>query len=107
MYSRVASGAAVIVPYLKKVLENKITIIDYERIRDDKDQMLVGSSKLAGSIGMFNTFRIIGEYLLLRRNMNTPFLYTGGSAYMHQDKQSCFSALQKIASIIDDLGGLP
>ena len=45
--------------------------------------MIVGSSKLAGTVGMFDAFRLVGETLLIRNKMNTPFLYTGGSAYMH------------------------
>ena len=89
MYTRVHTGAALIVPYLKTLIEKKICLIDYERIRNEKDEILVGSSKLAGFIGMFNAFRVIGEYLLLRRNINTPFLYVGGSAYMHRDKVEC------------------
>jgi hypothetical protein len=32
---------------------------------------------------MFNTFRYIGDYLLLIRKINTPFLYSNGNAYMH------------------------
>jgi hypothetical protein len=85
MYSRVHTGAELIIPYLKALLDKKITLVDYEKIRNEKDEMIVGSSKLAGCVGMFNVFRMIGELLLLRRNMNTPFLYTGGSAYMHKD----------------------
>ena len=57
--------------------------MDYEKIRDEKDKMIVGSSKLAGTVGMFDAFRLVGETLLIRNKMNTPFLYTGGSAYMH------------------------
>ena len=83
MYTRVHTGAELIVPYLKTLIDKKITLIDYEKIRNEKDEIVVGSSKLAGTVGMFNIFRILGEYLLLRENLNTPFLFTGGSAYMH------------------------
>ena len=69
--------------------------------------MIVGSSKLAGTVGMFNIFWMIGELLLMRKNMNTPFLYTGGSAYMHKDKASCYEALKKLAYNIKQVGGLP
>lgn len=37
MYTRVHTGAALIVPYLKALIDKKITLIDYEKIRDDKD----------------------------------------------------------------------
>ena len=86
MYTRVHTGAPSIVNYLHGLLEKNVTLIDYEKIRGDRDQILVGSSKLAGTVGMFNIFRQVGEYLLIRKNINTPFLFTGGSAYMHKDK---------------------
>ena len=86
MYTRVHTGAELIKPYLKKLLESSITLVDYEKIRNEKDEILVGSSKLAGFIGMFNAFRVLGEFLLIRKGINTPFLYMGGSAYMHSDK---------------------
>ncbi|CDW88348.1 26s protease regulatory subunit 6b homolog [Stylonychia lemnae] len=107
MYTRVHTGAPGIVPYLKKLLEQKVTLVDYEKIRNEKDEILVGSSKLAGTVGMFNIFRQVGEYLLLRKNLNTPFLFTGGSAYMHRDKASCEQALRNISKVIQDQGGLP
>jgi hypothetical protein len=90
MYSRVHTGSDTIISYLKSLLERKITLVDYEKIRDEKDQMLIGSSKLAGMIGIFDMFRILGEFLLLSKNLNVgPFLSTGGSAYMHPNLKSC------------------
>lgn len=57
MYTRVHTGAAAIQPYLKALIEKNITLVDYEKIRNEKDEMLIGSSKLAGTVGMFNIFR--------------------------------------------------
>lgn len=102
MYSRVYTGADITIPYLKALIDKKITLIDFEKIRNDRDEMIVGSSKLAGTVGMFNIFRIVGEYLLLRKNINTPFLYTGGSAYMHKNKAECEEALKKITTMIHE-----
>eukprot|EP00347_Sterkiella_histriomuscorum_P023388 403334824 len=106
MYTRVHTGAKLIAPYFKDLIEKKITLIDYEKIRGEKNEILVGSSKLAGTVGMFNVFRVIGEMMLLRENINTPFLFTGGSAYMHRDKHSCEKALQNVQQMINDQGGL-
>lgn len=89
MYTRVHTGAKHIASYFRELIEKNITLIDYERIRNPQNEILVGSSKLAGTVGMFNIFRIIGELVLLRENINTPFLFTGGSAYMHPNKESC------------------
>lgn len=76
-------------------------------MRDEKDNIIMGSSKLAGVVSMFDSFRVVGEFLLLRRNLNTPFLYTGGSAYMHPNLESCENALKSISKIISNQGGLP
>ena len=70
----------------------------------DKDEMLVGSSKLAGVVGMFNSFRLVGEMLLLRRGINSIFLHTGGSCYMHRDLQDCKDTLKAIGKSISDEG---
>ena len=86
MYSRLASGAQSLKEYAKLIQAKQASVIDYERIRDENDQILVGSSQLAGFVGAFNSFRILGEYLLLRKLINTSFLHIGGSAYMHRDK---------------------
>ena len=107
MYSRVHTGSDSIQPYLQALLDKKINLIDYEKIRDEKDTMLIGSSKLAGIVGIFDMFRILGEYLLLRKIINTPFLYSGGSAYMHPNLESCQKSLQNISQMIQDEGGLP
>lgn len=95
MYSRLASGAESLRPYLREVVDKKVTMIDYELIRDSQGKSLVGSSKLAGSIGMFNAFRVLGEFMLLRDKVNTPLLHIGGSAYMHRDYQECLCKLKE------------
>lgn len=104
MYSRVHTGSETIVPYLNTLIQKKICLIDYERIKDDKDQLIMGSSKLAGVVGIFDMFRILGEFLLLRKHMNMPFLYSNGSAYMHKDLASCESSLKEIGHMIEKEG---
>lgn len=107
MYTRVHTGADLIIPYLKKLLESRITLVDMEKIRSvESDEMLVGSSKLAGVVGMFNSFRLVGELLLLRRGINSVLLHTGGSCYMHRNLQDCKDVLKRIGrSILEE--GLP
>lgn len=106
-YSRVHTGSETIVEYLKTLINKKICLIDYERIRDENDTMLIGSSKLAGSVGIFNIFRILGEFLLIRKRLNTPFMFTGGSAYMHPDLEACENDLRKVAQLLKEQGGIP
>ena len=100
MYTSLHTGAEAVRPYLQAVLEKKICVIDYERIKNDSDQLVVGSSKLAGFVGMYDTFRVLGEFLLLRKKIYSPFLLSGGSAYMHPNKESCEKALQQVQKLI-------
>lgn len=54
-------------PYLDKLLELKIRQIDFECIREDKEenaQRLVAFGRYAGIAGMFDFLRGIGEFLL-------------------------------------------
>ena len=94
MYSRLHTGHTDHKSYLNKLLTNKIGLIDYELIRSDDGKSIVGSSELAGFVGLFNTFRVLGEHLLLKKGINNPFLHLGGSAYMHRDKQHCIESLK-------------
>jgi len=87
------------VDYLNALIEKKICLIDYEVIKDAEGKMVVGSSKLAGIVGCFDMLRLLGEFMLLRKSQNTPFLFTGGSAYMHENYESCQAALAKVAKM--------
>ena len=56
---------------------------------------------------MFDTFaRVLPEYLLLIRKVNTPLLHMGGSAYMHSDKAECIENGKKVWLQILNEGGL-
>lgn len=52
-------------------------------------------------------FRILGEFSLLRKSLNLPFLYSNGSAYMHRDLASCEHSLKQVSKMIEEQGGLP
>jgi alpha-aminoadipic semialdehyde synthase len=54
-------------PLLDALLERKIRMIDYECIREDKEEnanRLVAFGRYAGIAGAFDFFRGIGEYML-------------------------------------------
>ncbi|TNV78364.1 hypothetical protein FGO68_gene15784 [Halteria grandinella] len=92
MYSRLASGTESIKEYKREILKKNITIIDYEQIKDSEGKSLVGSSKLAGSIGLFNAFRILGMHWLLREGLNTPLI--GPNAYQNRAYSQCQEQLR-------------
>lgn len=107
IYSRIHTGSESIVDALRDCINKKICLLDYEMMRDPQTQQIcVGSSKLAGTVGMFDVFRLVGELLLLQKNINTPFLFTGGSAYMHEDLSMCQRDLKRVGELISK-NGLP
>lgn len=77
------------------MLANNNIFIDYDRIRNEEGKPIVGSSKLAGFVGCYDGLRGLGEYLLTKEGINTPFLFTG-SAYMQRSYQSCKDTLTQI-----------
>jgi hypothetical protein len=52
-------------PLLKAVLDKKITLIDWECLRDENDHRLIGFGRYAGIVGTYNGFRALGK---LHRN---------------------------------------
>ena len=46
---------------LKELLAKKITMVDYEEIRDDKGKRLIGFGRYAGIVGCYNTFYAHGK----------------------------------------------
>jgi alpha-aminoadipic semialdehyde synthase len=94
-------------PLLDTMLEKKIRMVDYECIRENKEenpQRLVAFGRYAGIAGAFDFFRGIGEFML-ERGFQTPFLYVG-SSYMYDDYTSMKEALQKVSANINR-SGLP
>ncbi|MFT4659766.1 MAG: saccharopine dehydrogenase (NAD+, L-lysine-forming) [Patiriisocius sp.] len=46
---------------LKKILDRKIQLVDYELIKDKRDRRLIGFGRYAGVVGSYNGFRGWGE----------------------------------------------
>ena len=90
-YGTIYTGDPTIQPYLEAILEKKIRAIEFEKIKEggrEEGMGLVGSSPLAGNIGVFNTIRGVGEMLLVKHGISTPMLHTG-AAYMHASLDDC------------------
>lgn len=47
---------------LQKVMEQKITLIDWETLRDAKGRRIIGFGRYAGIVGAYNGFRMIGMH---------------------------------------------
>lgn len=48
-------------PLLKAILDKKITLIDWECLRDENDHRLIGFGRYAGIVGTYNGFRALGK----------------------------------------------
>lgn len=94
-------------PLLDKMLEKKVRVVDFECIREAKDQnpqRLVAFGRYAGVAGAFDFIRGCGEFLL-QKKFQTPLVYLG-SAYMYEDNEAMKDAMSRISKNIEK-GGLP
>lgn len=92
---------------LDAMLEKKIRLVDFECIREDKNenpQRLVAFGRYAGIAGAFDFFRGIGEFLL-QRGYQTPYLYVG-SSYMYEDLTKMKECVTNVGRNIEK-SGLP
>ena len=62
-FSHTIKGQPYNMALLRRLLEQKVTLIDYECVADDKGRRLVFFGRYAGLAGMINTFQAYGERL--------------------------------------------
>lgn len=72
-FSHVIKGQPYNMPMLKKMMELKCNLIDYERIVDERNKRLIFFGKFAGLAGMINSLWSLGQRLH-HYGYNTPFL---------------------------------
>jgi alpha-aminoadipic semialdehyde synthase len=70
-FSHTIKGQKYNLPMLRRLLELKATLIDYERIVDDRGRRLVFFGRFAGIAGMIDTFWALGQRLQTM-GYNTP-----------------------------------
>ncbi|MGD8535148.1 MAG: hypothetical protein PVF66_04795, partial [Candidatus Aminicenantes bacterium] len=71
-FSHTIKGQSYNMPMLKKMMELECTLIDYERIVDDKGQRLLFFGEQAGQAGMIDTLWALGQRLNHEKKEN-PF----------------------------------
>ncbi|MFP4548606.1 MAG: hypothetical protein ACLFQM_10790 [Fidelibacterota bacterium] len=71
-FSHTIKGQKENIPILRKILEKRATLIDYEKIIDENNRRLVFFGKYAGISGMIDSFYGYGEKLRLE-GISTPF----------------------------------
>lgn len=72
-FSHVIKGQAYNMPMLKKMIELKCNLIEYERIVDEQGKRLIFFGKYAGLAGMINSLWSLGQRLKFY-GMETPFM---------------------------------
>lgn len=71
-FSHTVKGQSYNMPLLRNMMENKINLIDYERIVDEKGRRLIFFGRFAGLAGMINSLWSLGQRLK-RKGVETPF----------------------------------
>ena len=71
-FSHTIKGQEYNMPLLKKMMEKKINLIDYEKVADDKGRRLIFFGRYAGLAGMINSLWSLGMRLK-EQGIETPF----------------------------------
>lgn len=71
-FAHVIKGQSYNMPMLKKMIEKKVTLIDYEKIEDENKRRLIFFGKYAGLAGMINSLWTLGKRLEID-GYSTPF----------------------------------
>ncbi len=71
-FSHTIKGQPYNMPSLKKMVEQKVNLIDYEKVRDEHGRRTIFFGKYAGLAGMINTLWTLGMRLK-EKGISTPF----------------------------------
>jgi len=103
-FAHVAKGQPGNMPMLRRLLELGCTLVDYEKIVDDRGRRLVFFGRHAGIAGMLDTLWALGRRLS-EQGVDSPFAAMK-LAHEYADLEEAHVALDRLA---DDIrgGGLP
>jgi alpha-aminoadipic semialdehyde synthase len=73
-FSHVIKGQSYNMPMLRRMMELGCSLIDYERIADEKDRRLIFFGRFAGLAGMINSLWSLGQRLREYGHKDNPFL---------------------------------
>ncbi len=103
-FSHTIKGQPYNMPMLRKLLDLGCTLIDYERITDEKGRRLIFFGRFAGLAGMIDTLWLLGEKLSMR-GYDTPFRHLS-QTLNYRDLEGAKEAVRKVGREIAE-GGLP
>ena len=101
-FSHTIKGQPDNMPMLKKMMELRCTLIDYEKIVDNRDRRLVLFGRQAGQAGMIETFWALGRRLS-HLGLDNPFLSLR-QAYEYSSLTEAKEAILRLGWTIQNLG---
>ncbi len=101
-FSHTIKGQKYNMPMLKKIIDGRSTLIDYERIADDQGRRKVFFGRYAGDAGALDILWLMGEYYETR-GINTP-LQQCKQASQYQSVEHACQSLRKTGEIIKKEG---
>jgi alpha-aminoadipic semialdehyde synthase len=101
-FSHVIKGQAVNMPMLQRALDLGCTVIDYEKITNDKGRRLIAFGNYAGLAGMIDTLWALGDRLAWEGIANPFEFLTQASQYT--DLAEAKAAILKVGEAIQSEG---
>jgi len=101
-FSHTIKGQPYNMPMLKKMMDLKCNLIDYERVMNEKNQRLIFFGRYAGLAGMVETLHAFGQKLKLR-GLSTP-LEKIKQPYEYSSLEQAKKEIEAIGEEIDDQG---
>jgi len=103
-FSHTIKGQSYNMPLLRKILDLNVTLMDYERVTDDKDRRLIFFGPYAGLAGAINGLWLLGRRLDCE-NIDNPFSLIN-QARSYKNLGEAKKAVQRCADQIKE-NGLP
>ncbi len=94
-FSHVIKGQSYNMPMLKKMMEKKVNLIEYEKVADEMGRRLIFFGRFAGLAGMINSLWSMGQRLK-EYGYETPFLKIQQS---HK-----YNSLEEAKAVISEVG---
>ncbi|OGD24479.1 MAG: hypothetical protein A2Y69_00595 [Candidatus Aminicenantes bacterium RBG_13_59_9] len=102
-FTHTTKGQSHNMPLLKKMVELGCTMIDYEKIVNEKGQRLLFFGRQAGEAGMVETLWSLGQRLNVEGMRNNPFS-TLRQTYAYPSLAAAKEDIQKVGSQIQEKG---
>ncbi|MFX0138993.1 MAG: bifunctional lysine ketoglutarate reductase /saccharopine dehydrogenase family protein [Candidatus Hodarchaeota archaeon] len=102
-FSHVIKGQKHNMPMLKHIIDSKATLIDYEKVSNEKGIRLIFFGNWAGLAGMNQTLWAFGQRLKILENIDNPFTLIKHT-YEYQGLKALQRALKEVGDIIKTTG---